>query len=199
MVPIFSTLYNSFLVRVYMSSCGAPKLLVYIYLCFLYYFYYYLVLTWLTSLTAVLCVWLFSEAKILKIMDKSLGTLLHLWGFFLNLDMPNPSPHTTNNVVCMFPDFFSGFQHHVEWGRENCKKILKRKHCFMRSPRNHRKLWKLYYRIPRFFVLAPVVQKLDSTIHWINYYPLDSAIHLLNNWGQYWRYTVHCINNTQNI
>ena len=50
--------------------------------------------------------------------------------------------------------------------------------------------------------LAPVVQTLDSAIHWItiqwisnwetNYctfhwikiYPSDSAIHLLNNWGQ---------------
>ena len=43
---------------------------------------------------------------------------------------------------------------------------------------------------------APVVQKVDSAIHWINLhpvdnpigfpntYPLDSAIHLLNNWGQ---------------
>ena len=40
--------------------------------------------------------------------------------------------------------------------------------------------------------LASVVQKLDSAIHpiitikWIKYleiYPLDSAIHLLNNWG----------------
>ena len=33
--------------------------------------------------------------------------------------------------------------------------------------------------------LAPVVQKLDSAILWINYYPVDSAIHLLNNWDQY--------------
>ena len=46
--------------------------------------------------------------------------------------------------------------------------------------------------------LAPVVQTLDSAIHWINHYPLDnsigfasvypldsdlSAIHHLNNWG----------------
>ena len=48
--------------------------------------------------------------------------------------------------------------------------------------------------------LAPVVQTLDSAIHWINHYPLDnsigfasvyllviypvdSAIHRLNNWG----------------
>ena len=43
---------------------------------------------------------------------------------------------------------------------------------------------------------APVIQKLDSAIHRINHYPLekykgnqlrypvDSVIHLLNNWGQ---------------
>ena len=43
---------------------------------------------------------------------------------------------------------------------------------------------------------APVVQRLDSTIHWINLYPansvicfantypLDRGIHLLNNWDQ---------------
>ena len=51
--------------------------------------------------------------------------------------------------------------------------------------------------------LAPVVQKLDSAIHrinhcptdiiretncattWIVIYPMDSVIHLLNNWSQY--------------
>ena len=44
-------------------------------------------------------------------------------------------------------------------------------------------------------LLAPVVQKVDSAIqwisiretnwviHWIEIYPVDSAIHLLNNWG----------------
>ena len=43
---------------------------------------------------------------------------------------------------------------------------------------------------------APLVQMLDSTIqlisiwetnctiHWIEIYPVDSAIHLLNNWDQ---------------
>ena len=44
---------------------------------------------------------------------------------------------------------------------------------------------------------VPVVQKMDCTIHWINHYPeltnctiqwieiylMDSAIHLLKNWG----------------
>ena len=47
---------------------------------------------------------------------------------------------------------------------------------------------------PRFLDLAPVVQKMDSAIqrisieetncatHWIEIYPVDSVIHLLNNW-----------------
>ena len=51
------------------------------------------------------------------------------------------------------------------------------------------------YPLGKFIVLAPVVQTLDSTIHWINHYPLDnsigfasaypvdSAIHHFNNWG----------------
>ena len=31
---------------------------------------------------------------------------------------------------------------------------------------------------------APVIQKVDKAIHSINLYPLDSAIHRLNNQGQ---------------
>ena len=31
--------------------------------------------------------------------------------------------------------------------------------------------------------LAPGVQKLDSAVHWIVIYPVDSAIQLLNTWG----------------
>ena len=31
--------------------------------------------------------------------------------------------------------------------------------------------------------LAPFVQKVDNAIHWINLYPMDSTIHLLNNRG----------------
>ena len=30
--------------------------------------------------------------------------------------------------------------------------------------------------------LAPVVRKVDSTIHWINYYPKDSAIGFRNTY-----------------
>ena len=31
--------------------------------------------------------------------------------------------------------------------------------------------------------VAPVVQKMDSAIHWINHYLVDSTIHFINNRG----------------
>ena len=37
-------------------------------------------------------------------------------------------------------NFFSEFQLCIGWGTENCKKISKRMHCFMREPRNERKI-----------------------------------------------------------
>ena len=53
---------------------------------------------------------------------------------------------------------------------------------------------------------APVAQRVDSTIHWINHYPLDnvndfdstypldSAIHPLNKWGQLAKpYELNCL------
>ena len=49
------------------------------------------------------------------IMDKSPGTLLHFW-VFSNSHRSNPSPHTTNNVGCMYPEFFSEFQLCIGWG-----------------------------------------------------------------------------------
>ena len=30
--------------------------------------------------------------------------------------------------------------------------------------------------------LAPVVQRLDNTIHWINHYPVDSVVCFVNNY-----------------
>ena len=36
----------------------------------------------------------------------------------------------------------------------------------------------------RFIEQAPVAQTMDSAISRINHYPVDSAIHRLNNWGQ---------------
>ena len=38
--------------------------------------------------------------------------------------------------------------------------------------------------LPKSPIHAPAVQKLDSDIHRINHCPVNSAIHLWNNWGQ---------------
>ena len=35
---------------------------------------------------------------------------------------------------------------------------------------------------PEAIIQAPVVRKVDSAIHWINYYPLDSAIGCRNTY-----------------
>ena len=70
----------------------------------------------------------------------------------------------------------------------------------MQSPLNSGNTWKARYcKIVNLICLAPVIQKLDRTIHQINLYPVDkyqlnqlhhsldrdypedSAIHLLNN------------------
>ena len=60
------------------------------------------------------------------IMDKSLGTLLHFW-VFSNSHRSNPSPHTTNNVGCMYPEFFSEFQLCIGWGGgRDARKFRKR-------------------------------------------------------------------------
>ena len=50
-----------------------------------------------------------------RIMNKSLRTLLHFW-VFSNSHRSNPSPHTTNNAGCMYPEFFSEFQLCIGWG-----------------------------------------------------------------------------------
>ena len=41
------------------------------------------------------------------ITDKSFGTLKHFWGIFQLTQAP--SPHPTNNVRCMYPEFFPSF------------------------------------------------------------------------------------------
>ena len=63
------------------------------------------------------------------IMDKSLGTLLRFWGVFQYSHRSNPSPHPTNNVGLVYPEFFPSFNFVQGEGRENCKKISKRMQC----------------------------------------------------------------------
>ena len=57
------------------------------------------------------------------------GTLLHFWGVFQYSHRSNPSPHPTNNVGLVYPEFFLSFNFVQGEGRENCKKISKRMQC----------------------------------------------------------------------
>ena len=63
----------------------------------------------------------------------------------------NFSPHTTNNVGRVYPEFFPRFNLYRVGGRDNCKKISKRMHCFMKE---HRMTEKYEYciTVPRSFV-----------------------------------------------
>ena len=59
------------------------------------------------------------------IMDKSLGTLLHVWGVSQFAQaQPLPSPHKQS--LTRVSRIFSEFQFCIGWGRENFKKISKR-------------------------------------------------------------------------
>ena len=73
------------------------------------------------------------------IMDKSLGTLLHVWGVSQFAQAQHlPSPHKQS--LTRVSRIFSKFQFCLGWGRENFKKISKRMHFFIREPRNDRKI-----------------------------------------------------------
>ena len=63
-------------------------------------------------------------------------------GAFSYSHIPSPSPHPTNNVGRVYPEFFSEFQLCRGWGEEERQENfeIKRKHCFMRQTRNYRKL-----------------------------------------------------------
>ena len=81
------------------------------------------------------------------IMVKSLGTLAFLGCFPIRIGPtpplkplpPSPPPPPTTLDSCI-QFFFYEFQFFIGWGRENCEKISKRMHCFMRVPINYRKL-----------------------------------------------------------
>ena len=57
------------------------------------------------------------------IMDRSLGTLLHFWEFS-NSQRLNPSPHPTNNVGRVYPEFFSEFWLCIGWGEGELQENL---------------------------------------------------------------------------
>ena len=61
----------------------------------------------------------------IAVMNRSLGTF-YIFGGFSNSHRHNSSPHPTNKVGSMFPEFFSEFQLCIGWGegelQENFKK-----------------------------------------------------------------------------
>ena len=64
-------------------------------------------------------------------MDKSLGTLLHFWGVF-QFTQAQPSPHPTNNVGRVYPEFFPSFNfvHCIGWGEGELNESFKKDDCF---------------------------------------------------------------------
>ena len=64
------------------------------------------------------------------IMDKSLGTLAFLGCFPVNMGPTLPSP--TNNVGCVYPEFFPSFNfvHCIGWGEEELNESFEKDDCF---------------------------------------------------------------------
>ena len=73
------------------------------------------------------------------IMDKSLGTLLHFWGVF-QCTQVQPLPSPRKRCWMRVSRIFSAFNFVKGGGRENCKRISKRIHCFKTESRDDRKI-----------------------------------------------------------
>ena len=75
--------------------------------------------------------------------QKSWDTLAFLGDFSIHTDPTPPLTPQTTLDACIHN--FSGFNFVQGGRRDNCKKISKRMHCFMREPGNYTKLWILRY------------------------------------------------------
>ena len=121
-------------------------------------------------------------------MDKSVGTLLHFWAFS-NSPWPNPSPYPANNVGRVYPEVFRGstlYRVGGGGGRESCKKISKKIHCFTREPRMTKK-YKYCITVPRTFVhdcsLLPWVPACGRIFWGRHQADTSSAERLSHKWG----------------
>ena len=59
---------------------------------------------------------------------------------FSNSLRSNPSPHSTNNVGCVYPEFFSEFQLCIGWGEGELQENFENGSLSRREPRNDRKI-----------------------------------------------------------
>ena len=90
------------------------------------------------------------KIKWTAIMDKSLGTLLHFWAFS-NSYRPKPSPHPTNNVGRVYPEFFSEFQLCIWWWEGKLQENLEKDALFYEGLRMTEK-YEYCITVPRTFV-----------------------------------------------
>ena len=86
----------------------------------------------------------FSLYQTYNLGQKSWDTFAFLRRFAIHTS-PSPSPHPTNNVGRVYSVFFLSFNFVQGGGRENCKTVSKRMHCFKREQRNDRKIRTLQY------------------------------------------------------
>ena len=81
-----------------------------------------------------------------KIMDKSHGTLLHLWEFLFQFTHDQPFPYPANSVGRVYPEFFRvSTLCRVRKERTAIKFRKGCTVCFIRATRNYRKLWILHH------------------------------------------------------
>ena len=86
--------------------------------------------------------WLDSLGFGTKIMDKSLGTLLHFWGVFQFTQLPNPPLNPQTKLDTYIQNFFQvSTLNRV--GRENCKTISKRMHSLWTGLRSRVELGRM--------------------------------------------------------
>ena len=102
-----------------------------------------------------------------KVWTKVLGHF-GVSGMFSNSHRPNPSPHPHKQSWTRVSRIFSEFQLCIGWGwgRENCKKISKRIFCFIREPRNGRKIWMRHYRLRAVPLFSVVRRAKRETLKW---------------------------------
>ena len=86
-------------------------------------------------------------------MDKSLGTLLHFWGIF-QFTQVQPSPHPTNNVGRVYPEFFPSFNfvHCIGCGEGELQENFEKDGTVLRGNREMTEKYEYCITVPRTFV-----------------------------------------------
>ena len=73
-------------------------------------------------------------------------------GAFSNSHRSNPSPHPTNNVGRVYPEFFSEFQLCIGWGGGRTARKFRKRYTVLRGNRKIAEKYEYYTTVPRTFV-----------------------------------------------